>query len=150
MRKSSIEIQRTMDACSTGSIGITGALFGLYILCMTIFATYPIVMFAIFSIKEPTLPVFIPFVDWNTKEGYIITSSYHILIMYVGSLGIGFVDALFSNLVFNVLTMSELQSNQLARLNEEMTKPKCRASAIQQRLVNMFKMHQEMEKYNHD
>lgn len=146
IKKPSIEIKRTMDDCSTGIIGITAALFGLYILCAIIFATYPLLVFAFFTMKEPILPVFIPFVDWNTKEGFIITSIYHLLLLYMAGVGIGFVDALFANLVFNVLTMSELQSNQLAKLNEELTKRKCHALTVQMCLVNMFKMNQEMEK----
>lgn len=120
----------------------------LYSLCGVAFLCYPLLVFVIFHMEEPTLPVFIPFVDANTRIGYIITSCFHYSILYLASIGFGFVDSLFFNLVFNILTMSQLQCNQLSKLNEDLDTIKQSGSVIQRRMTNIITMHQEMEKYH--
>lgn len=119
----------------------------LYSICGVAFLCYPLLVFVIFHMEEPTLPVFIPFVDANTRIGYIITSCFHYSILYLASIGFGFVDSLFFNLVFNILTMSQLQCNQLSKLNEDLDNIKQSGSLIRRRLTNIISMHQEMEKY---
>lgn len=145
-KKPSKNIKNIMDECSSHNFFITGALYALYILCAMMFLLYPILVFALFQMKEPWLPVFIPGVDFNTKEGFVITAIYHYIILYVAGVGFGFVDAMFFNLVFNVLIMSELQCNQLSTLNEELTGAKPSESMIRSRLSNFFLMNMEMEK----
>lgn len=98
--------------------------------------------------KEPYLPLFVPGLDINTREGFIATSIYHCCVLYMAGVGFGFCDALFFNLVFNIYTMSELQGNQLSMLDEEMSEAKPSESKIRLRLTNFFLMHQEMEKYD--
>lgn len=146
MKKPSIEIHSAMDEYSFHALGLTGLLFILYILCGIGYTLFPVLMLLIFATKEPVLPIFIPFVDFDTKEGCIITSIYHGILLYVACAGLCFADSLFTNLVINVMTMTELQCNQLAKLNDELAEPKHRILAIQFRLVNIFKMNQEMEK----
>lgn len=146
MKKPSREIQTTMHEYSSHVLNITGVLFGLYILCGIGFYAYPVLVLTFFAMKEPCLPIYIPFTDINTKEGYVITSVYHYIIIYIATVGLGFCDGLFFNLVFNVLTMSELQCIQQKKLNEELDVPKFPTTAIRTRLVNFFKMNHEMEK----
>lgn len=84
----------------------------------------------------------------NTENGYMITSIYHYIVIYTAVVGMGFCDALCFNLVFNVLTMSGLQRKQLQELNDELNNPTKESDLIMPiRLVNFFKMHQEMEQY---
>lgn len=147
MKKPSSETQSTMNEYSSHAFIITKVLFVLYLLCLFAFYAYPVIIYTFFSMKEPMLPINIPFVDMNTKEGFMITSVYHVVIVYIASIGLGFCDALFLNLVFNVLTMAELQVIQQQKLNEELDIPKFPASAVQIRLRNFFIMNQEMEKY---
>lgn len=146
-KKPSLKTKETMNEYSVQVYNFTGALFGLYALCAVGFFLYPVMAFAIFHMSEPCLPIFIPGVDINTKKGYTVTSIYHYLVLLVATLGLAFIDALFLNLVFNMLTMSELQCNQLSKLNEEMDNAKEHATSIRFRLINFFKMHQEMERY---
>lgn len=145
-KKPSKKIKNIMDECSSHNFFITGALYSLYIFCAIMFLLYPLLVFAMFRMKEPWLPVFIPGVDFNTKEGFIITSIYHYILLYMAGVGFGYIDALFFNLVFNVLTMSELQFNQLSTLNEELAAAKPSELMIRTRLSNFFLMNMEMEK----
>lgn len=137
-----------MDECSSHGVTITGALFGLYSVSGVVFICFPFLVFALFNMKEPTLPVFIPFVDIDTRHGYIITSCDHYILIFMACVGFGFVDTLFVNLVFNILTMSQLQSHQLTTINEELDDVKQSKTMIRIRMMNFFTMHQEMEKYN--
>lgn len=136
-----------MDECSTGNLFITAALFMLYIFCVIIFLLSPVLIFAIFHMREPWLPLYVPGIDINTKEGFVVTSIYHYVVLYMAAIGFSFCDALFFNLVINVFTMSKLQCNQLSILNEELSHAKPRESLIRARLANFFLMNQEMEKY---
>lgn len=143
---SSREIESTMDENSSHALNITGTLFVLYLLCAIGFYISPVLVFALFQMEEPLLPIYIPFADVTTREGYMVTSIYHYVIIYIACVCLAFIDALFFNLVFNVLTMAELQCNQQSKLNDELGIKEFPVSAIRIRLVNFFKMNQEMEK----
>lgn len=141
-----MEIHDTLDACSTHLFYLTGALFTLYSFCGIEFCIYPLIIFKFSATKEPILPVLMPFVDINTPDGYTITTIYHCMVLFMASVGLAFCDAVFFNLVSNVLTMSKLQCNQFSILNEELTQPKPSNAIIKIRLMNLFKMNQEMQK----
>lgn len=145
-KKPPIQNKETMDECSSYGVAITGALYGLYTVSGVVFICFPFLVFALFNMKEPTLPVFIPFVDFNTRHGYIISSCDHYILIFMACVGFGFVDTLFVNLVFNILTMSQLQCHQLKRINEELDDIKQSKTMIRIRMINFFTMHQEMEK----
>ncbi|XP_031627139.1 putative odorant receptor 83c [Contarinia nasturtii] len=136
-----------MEECSTYNLFTTATLYVMYLFCVFIFYLYPVIAYAVFEMKEPWLPLFVPGLDINTKEGFVATSIYHCVVLYLAGVGFGFCDSLFFNLVFNIYTMSELQGNQLAMLDEEMSAVKPSESMIRVRLTNFFLMHQEMEKY---
>lgn len=146
-KKPSKNIKDIMDECSLYNLLITTALYSLYLICVVIFFLFPVLVFAIFHTKEPWLPLFLPGIDFDTKKGFVTTSIYHYVILYLSGVGFGFIDALFFNLVFNVLTMSRLQCNQLSTLDVEITAAKPRESKIYSRLRNVFVMNLEMEKY---
>lgn len=146
-KKPSKRIRAIMDECSSYKMYTTAALYTLYILCAIIFLLYPMLVFAIFQVEEPWLPMFIPGIDYNTNGGLVVTSIYHCVVLFLSGVGFGFVDALFFNLVFEVFTMSKLQCNQLLVLNEEVAKAKPCQSAIRTRMKNLFVMNLEMEKY---
>lgn len=137
-----------MDENSSHAISITGGLLGLYTFGGIGFYMTPVLILVIFGVKEPWMPVFIPGIDINTEEGYIITSIYHYIVIYIACLGLGFSDGLFCNLIFNVLTMTGLQCNQFSQLNGELSVPKPRILIIRTRMQNLFKMYQEIEEYD--
>lgn len=139
-------VKDIMEKCSKRNFVITGVLYTLYIIGATSFLLYPIFMFVIFQMKEPWLPIFVPGIDYNTRAGFVVTSIYHYVVLYMAGIVYGFWDSLFSNLVFNVLTMAKLQCNQLLTLNEEVSNAKTRKSMIQLRLTNFFLMNKEMQK----
>lgn len=140
-----MEIHSTLDECMTRLFYLTGALFTLYLFCAIEFFIYPVIVFTFTGIIESVLPVNIPFVDIDTTDGYVITTVYHCFTLFVAGVGLAFSDALFFNLVFNVLTMSELQCNQLAMLNDELGQAKTSNVLIKTRLVNLFRINQEMQ-----
>lgn len=125
---------------------ITGALLLLYVLCGVVFYTAPIVIYIIFQTKEPWLPNFIPGIDFNTRDGFIVTSIFHCLVIYMATVGFGFIDSLFINLVLNMLPIAKLQCNELLCLNEDMRAKKPNAAKIQVRLFNFFVQNKEMQK----
>lgn len=140
-----MEIHSALDKCVTQLFYLTGALFILYLFCSIEFCMYPVIVFTFTGIIEPVLPVHIPFVDIYTTDGYMISTVYHCISLFIAGVGLAFCDALFFNLVFNVLTMSELQSNQFAILNEEIGQAIPSIVLVKTRLVNLFKMNQEMQ-----
>lgn len=135
-----------MDEYSSHAFNITRVLFVLYLLCGIGFYVSPLIVFAIFQIKEPWLPIYIPFADVTTKEGYMITTCYHHIVIYIAVIGLAFCDALFFNFIFNILTISELQCNQQSKLNEDLSVPKFSIPDVRARMVNFCKMYHEMEK----
>lgn len=145
-KKPSKNVKEIMDKCSSRSLFITGALYTLYITGGIAFLSFPVLVYAIMRMKEPWLPIFVPFIDYDTQKGFIVTSIYHYVVIYTASVGLGYCDALFFNLAFNVSTMAGLQCNQLSMLNEELTNVKLRKSINRIRLVNFFLMNQEMQK----
>lgn len=145
-KKSSTEIHSILDECITHLHYLTGALFALYLFCGIEFCFYPVIVFTFTQAVEPVLPVYIPFIDFDTTNGYTTTTIYHCVLLFLASCGFAFSDGLFFNLVFNVFTMSKLQCNELNILNDELTQAKPSIILIKTRLVNLFKMNQEMQK----
>lgn len=144
--KTSMDILSTLNECMQQLYYLTGALITLYLLCAIEFCAYPVIVFTSTSTIVPLLPVNIPFVDIDTTDGYMITTVYHIVVLFVASLGLAFIDGLFFNLIFNVLTITKLQCNQFQILNEELEEAKPPIALIKIRLVNLFKMNQEMQR----
>lgn len=145
-KKPSKKVRDVLDECSFNHFLITGALYASYLFCVMVYLMYPILAFTMFQMKEPWVHVFVPGIDFNTKEGFVIYSIYHLVVLYMAGLVFGFYDALSFNLIFNVFTMSELQSNQLSLLGEELSKVKPPKPIICSRLSNFFLMILEMEK----
>lgn len=137
-----------MDEYSTYLILISATLIAMYLLCVMVFLLYPVLAYTIFQIEEPWLPVFVLGLDINTKAGFVTTSIYHLVVIYLSGAGFSFVDGLFFNVVFNILIMSKLQCNQLLTLNEELDTAQPSKLMIRIRLANFFLMNQEMEKYS--
>lgn len=140
------DIHDTLDKCSTHLFYLTAALFALYSFCGLEFFISAMIITKLSGQDEPILPIYIPFIDFNTPDGHFITTMYHCVVIFLASIGLAFIDALFFNLVFNILTMSKLQCNQLAILNDELAQPKPPTTLITIRLINIFKMNQEMQK----
>lgn len=142
--QTTIGMKRNVEAMHTNAtyaVYITASLLCAYFLCGMIFLSYSWLIMFIYHIKEPALPIFIPKIDYNTKSGFIITSSYQYLVLYLGVAGLGFCDALFLNLVFSVLAMSDLICIKLSTICEIKMMSELRAQ-----LRNIFIMHKEMER----
>lgn len=144
--KPTTRTRSTMNKYATHVYNVTATIFVLYGLCAFIFIAYPVLMFFIFQTVEPCLPIFVPGIDFNTKYGYIITSIYHYVVIFMGLIGLWYCDSIFLNLVFNIMMMSELQTNQLSMINDDLNSNDKNDPTIRMRLSNFFSMHQEMEK----
>lgn len=136
----------TMKKYSKYSLNLTVAIFVLYFTCGLTFVAYPFVIYAILQTKEPSLPILIPGVNFNSYDGFVITTTYHYIIIVLSINGLAFCDVLILNFVLNVHLMSELQIIQLSKMNDKLFDSKESESAIRVRLSNFLLMHQEMGK----
>lgn len=107
---------------------------------------YPLFVHVVFHVVEPILPIFLPLIDYNSKIGYTMTTCYQIYLMFFAVSGLSFCDAVFTNLVYNLKTLSGLLSNQMSALDEKVVKNSLTQLEVKQRLRNIFIMHFEVGK----
>lgn len=141
--KTSKSNHETLEECTQHSYYSSVSLFVLYMLCGVFFCFYPVIAYMIFRITEPALPIYLPAIDFYTKSGYIITTTYHFYMVIIAVLGLAFCDALFINLVYNLTTMAGLLVNQLNELDRKLVKRSTTEVGVKAQLRNIFIMHFE-------
>lgn len=145
--KPSINNEKILIKNSELGLHLTGGLLILYMLCAIGFITIPMLIFVLFHIREPTLPFLVPFIDHTTRNGSLITSTYHWLIVFTAVSGLGFCDALFSNLVFSMTTMSQLISNDLHHISTKLQNGIFNLNTVRVQLKNTYLMHSEVQRF---
>lgn len=138
--------EKTLNEYSMHNLNLTGFLFILYAICAVVFVCVPILVLLIFHVNEPTLPIFVPFVDYHTRTGGFITTTYHYLFIFTAINGMGFCDSLFSNLIFSLIQMSELISNDLTFIGQKLKNPVQNVQSIRVQLKNTYLMYSEVQR----
>lgn len=147
MSETKLSQQQILQKFSSHIMHIIRGLILLYFISGLVLALFPIGLFIIFGSNEPWLPFYIPGIDFNTDNGFIVTSILHLIFIFVGIVGFSFCDSVFIALVLNVLPLSELQCDQVLKWNVDLNKKKPRMGKIYGRMRNFVMMNQEMQKY---
>lgn len=136
---------RTMEVLPIYSLRLTKAMFTLYVLCSVAFTSWPVILYFWSGEIETPLPLRLPRIDISSKQGYIVMASYDIFMVFVASLGLGFLDGTYSILTFNLLVLSGLIKTQMHDLNEMLVQKIQSKYQIHIKFRNIINMHREMK-----
>lgn len=116
----------------------------LYALSLLAYFLNPIYMYLFKNEIEPLIPVYLPLINSNTINGYLILFAYHILVMISAFFGSSAVDFLFTGIIVNAPILAALINDDVDDLNEILSKKTTiNANMARQRLQNILLMHQE-------
>lgn len=147
-KKPSPKNEQTMNEYSKFGIRMTGLLFLLYGICAIAFISIPyLIVFMFVHEKEPTLPILVPFIDYGTKRGASITTTYHYGIVFIGLFGLVFCDSLFTNHIISIIIMAKLICNDLVFIGEQLKVPSSSNMwSIRSQLRNAYLMYSEIRR----
>lgn len=147
-KKPSPENEKIMNQYSIYSLHLIIILFVLYGSCAIALVLSQFVIFALFNENEPVLPILLPFIDYDTKSGASITTSYHYGIIFIGLFGLGYCDSLFGNFIIGVLTMSKLIASDLIFIGKQLKMPSnpCDMRHIRSQLRNTYNMYSQLQR----
>lgn len=95
----------------------------------------------------PLLPVYMPFVDENTKTGFITLSALHISLIILTILGSACVDFMFIMLIVNMPVLSTICGDNVRELNDILNGKKVNLTLANAKLKNIFLIHSEIFEY---
>lgn len=130
--------------CSSNVFRITQALSILYFMCGATFIGWPIISYVLFGKMEPSCPIFLPWVNFDTNIGFVINWIYHIYMLTLATFGFIFCDALYADSVFHVHMMSNLIAKHWNFLNIQMKERNLTDLEVKLLFRNLCYMHQEM------
>lgn len=116
----------------------------LYFLSVLSYFVNPLFQYIFENEVVTLLPTYLPGIDENTFDGYVILSCYHLVLMIVGFIAASASDFLFTMLIINTPILALLIGLEVEQLNEELDADKPDAVAIKNKLRNILLMHREM------
>lgn len=110
------------------------------------FLGYPIVVYLLTGEREPIMPIFSPFFDKSTRNGYIGMSSIHITWVAQTLVGITSADIFFILSTIFVLTLVDLFENLFDQLNAALQSDKRLGDSkeVQECFNTLIQMHQDI------
>lgn len=136
-----------MEICAVYSLRIFRAISTLYLLCAIVFNIWPMLQYVWSKEIYAPLPGRIPFVDYDTRRGFIILYAFQSIMNIMAALGIAFADSMFAIFTLNILTFSGLFAIQSKQLNEMLLNSKQKIGCIRIKFRNVILMHQEASTY---
>lgn len=133
-----------MEVLPIYALHLIKAMFALYILCSIAFASWPVILYLWSGEIEAPLPLRLPGIDISSKQGYIVMASYDIFMVFVASLGLGFIDGLYSLLTFHMLVLSGLIKKQMHELDKVLVQKNQSILCVVLKFRNAILMHKEM------
>lgn len=116
----------------------------LYILSACSFFPYPIYKYVYFNEIVPLTTIYIPFLDENTSNGFIVVTIYHLLCMIYSVIGSASLDFTLIMIAVNVPVMGNILNDDIQALNELVASDEPDPTIIKTRLKNIFLQHQEI------
>lgn len=125
-----------------GEYTFKGGLF-CYILAMLGYFVYPAYMYFFEGEIVTLVPIYVPTVDHQTYKGYIITTSFHALLIILCFFGTTGNDFYFAMIIINAPMMAALVEDEVNILNAGLTKKSLKRAEAFQRQRNILQMHSE-------
>lgn len=116
----------------------------LYLLSVISYFLYPMYMYLFEGKIVTLLPIYLPGINEHSASGFIIISSYHVLLLAVAFVAASGCDFLFMMLIANTPIMAILIEMEVEKLNEILTAQKFDAPLMKTKLRNILLMHREM------
>lgn len=134
---------KTMQTFSILMLRITKCMFIVYLGTGICFSMFPLLFYLFLGYIEPALPIFIPFIDFQSTTGFTIHTVYHTTLLFCASLGFSFTDALILNLVLCMLLLADLIRNRLKSLSADLKEKKHSKLEIRKTYRDILVFHRE-------
>lgn len=139
------ESTECIQMCAEYSTHLIKAMLALYNLSSVAFLSWPLVAFAFTGKFTPFLPNRLPYFDIETTNGFVIHCIFHVYLLCIAGMGLGFIDGIYLIFTLNVLTFSGLVTHQIKRLNQVLATPKHSKAEVRFLFRNIILMHKEMK-----
>lgn len=116
---------------------------GLYSLSALSNFIYPLYMYAFEHEVVTIMPTFVPFIDENTRNGYIVLSAFHVASLILGIIACCATDLLFTMITINTPVMASLIEDEVNQLNETVEGEKPQPMLAKVKLRNILLMNRE-------
>lgn len=115
---------------------------------MLLFAIYPLGLYLVTGTKVPIIPMYMPYLDEDTIEGYMGMSFFHLSWLTQTGLGLAAADLLITSMILFILPMVELFRARFKELTGilNLGKKAQESDFVYQCLRNLVKMHQDISK----
>lgn len=106
-------------------------------------------LYSYFSLNKivPIMPVYMPFIDENTQIGFVELTIIHLEFIVATVIGSAAVDFMFIMLIFNILFLARVLTDNADELNAILRKDKVDRHVAKAKLVNILLMHREIFEY---
>lgn len=106
-------------------------------------------LYSYFWLNEivPVMPIFMPFIDENTQTGFVQLTIIHLVFITTSVIGSGASDFMFILLIFNMIFLARILTDNANELNAILRKDKVDRRVAKAKLVNILLMHREIFEY---
>lgn len=112
------------------------------------FMSFPLIYYTLTGEKIPMFPLFFPYINADTMQGYIIYYVIHIVWCVLAGLGIIGADSSMALLFLHALPMVEVFEQSISEMNEVLVNLSTshHSSQLKEQLSNIILMHKEIFK----
>lgn len=118
--------------------------FSLYTLAGMFYLLNPLYSYFWLDKIVPLIPIYMPFIDENTQIGFVVLTLMHLQFMILTLVASAAVDFMFIILIFNMLFLAKLFTNDVDELNDTLREEKVDKVVAKAKLLNILLMHQEI------
>lgn len=106
-------------------------------------------LYSYFWLNEivPILPVYMPFIDENTMEGFIGLTLMHLSLLVLAVAASAGVDFMFISLIFNMLFFARIFTDNVDELNDTLREDQVDRIQAKAKLTNILLIHREFIEY---
>lgn len=133
-----------LEKCVTISRLILKCGIVIYTLAGGFYLLNPIYLYCTRREIVPMLPLYMPFIDATTKNGFILLSVLHLGFVFVAVVASAGSDLLYALVVINFLVPVNIFHDNIKGLNTLLSKPKMNVKLIKAKLLNVILIHREI------
>lgn len=117
--------------------------FLTYTLAAAFYPIYPIYAYYWNNELIPMIPLFFPFIDEDTKSGFITITSIHFIFVILALISSACTDFMFAMIIVNIPVLSNIFFDNVRELNEILRKEKVDMVLAKAKFKNILLLHRE-------
>lgn len=118
--------------------------FLAYAMAAVFYFVEPIHSFLFQNKLVTILPVYFPYLDTNTTNGFAVTTFFHLFMITLSGLGCAYSDFLLFMIIVNIPMLSHFMTDDIKELNEILKSKRVNMMQVKGKFRNILFMHREI------